>query len=83
MNLDKFEEGGAKLEELAAPEIREKAPYAFGATVPLIDAWMFGRLTETLHVGERCASKLTGSTKRRRVSINFSGAIFATGTSSG
>jgi valyl-tRNA synthetase len=50
MNLDKFEEGGAKLDELAAPEIREKAPYAFGATVPLIDAWLFGRLTETLHV---------------------------------
>jgi valyl-tRNA synthetase len=48
MNLDKFEEGGAKLEELAAPEIRELAPYAFSGTVPLIDAWLFARLAETL-----------------------------------
>jgi len=47
MNLDKFEEGGAKLEELAAPEIREKAPYAFNGKVPLIDAWLFARLAKT------------------------------------
>ena len=50
MNLDKFEEGGAKLEELAAPEIREHAPYAFDGTVPLIDAWLFARLAETLDI---------------------------------
>ncbi len=50
MNLDKFEEGGAKLEELAAPEIREKAPYAFNGKVPLIDAWLFARLAETLDI---------------------------------
>ncbi len=50
MNLDKFEEGGAKLEELAAPEIREKAPYRFAGAAPLIDAWLFARLAETLDV---------------------------------
>jgi valyl-tRNA synthetase len=50
MNLDKFEEGGAKLEELASPEIREKAPYAFSGRVPLIDAWLFARLADTLDV---------------------------------
>jgi valyl-tRNA synthetase len=50
VNLDKFEEGGARLEELAAPEVREKAPYAFGEHIPLIDAWLFARLAETLGV---------------------------------
>jgi valyl-tRNA synthetase len=50
MNLDKFEEGGAKLEELATPEIRAHAPYAFSGTVPLIDAWLFTRLAETLDI---------------------------------
>jgi len=48
VNLDKFEEGGAKLEEIASPEIREKAPYGFGGRVPLIDAWLFARLADTL-----------------------------------
>jgi valyl-tRNA synthetase len=50
MNLDKFEEGGAKLEELAAPEIREKAPHAYAERVPLIDAWLFARLADTIDV---------------------------------
>jgi valyl-tRNA synthetase len=48
VNLDKFEEGGARLEELASPAIREKAPYAFAGKVPLIDAWLFARLAATL-----------------------------------
>src|SRR5262245_35662236 len=50
VNLDKFEEGGAKLETLAAPEVRESAPYAFNGSVPLIDAWLFARLADTLDV---------------------------------
>jgi valyl-tRNA synthetase len=50
VNLDKFEEGGARLEELAAPEVRDKAPYAFGGEIPLIDAWLFARVAETLDV---------------------------------
>jgi valyl-tRNA synthetase len=48
VNLDKFEEGGAKLEELASPEIRERAPYSLAGKVPLIDAWLFARLAGTL-----------------------------------
>jgi valyl-tRNA synthetase len=47
VNLDKFEEGGTKLEELAAPEVRAKAPYAAGGKIPLVDAWLFARLAET------------------------------------
>jgi valyl-tRNA synthetase len=48
MNLDKFEQGGVSLEELAAPEIREKAPYAAGSTVALVDGWLFARLASTI-----------------------------------
>jgi valyl-tRNA synthetase len=48
VNLDKFEEGGADLEQLASPEIREKAPYSLAGKVPLIDAWLFARLADTL-----------------------------------
>jgi len=47
VNLDKFEEGGASLEELAAPEIRAAAPYAHAGEVPLVDRWLFSRLAET------------------------------------
>jgi len=49
-NLDKFAEGGAKLEELAAPDVRERAPYPYRRSVPLIDAWLFARLADTLDV---------------------------------
>src|SRR4029077_2189824 len=47
VNLDKFEEGGSTLEELASPEVREQAPYAFNGTVPLVDEWIFERLAGT------------------------------------
>jgi valyl-tRNA synthetase len=50
VNLDKFEEDGAKLEMLAAPDVRDKAPYEFAGSVPLIDAWLFARLADTLEV---------------------------------
>jgi len=50
VNLDKFEERGANLEELAAPEVRAKAPYAYGGSVPLVDAWMFARLAATVEL---------------------------------
>ena len=46
MNLDKFEEsGGASFEQLAGPDVREQAPYAYKDSVPLIDEWIFERLT--------------------------------------
>jgi valyl-tRNA synthetase len=48
VNLDKFEAGGTSLEELAAPEVRAGAPYAFGGSVPLSDAWLFSRLARTI-----------------------------------
>jgi len=44
VNLEKFEQGGTRLEELAVPDVRAKAPYAFNGTVPLADAWLFSRL---------------------------------------
>jgi valyl-tRNA synthetase len=48
VNLDKFEQGGVPLEELATPEIRAKAPYAARGEVPLVDAWLFSRLAATI-----------------------------------
>jgi valyl-tRNA synthetase len=57
VNLDKFEQGGTGLEELASPEVRAKAPYAFGGTVPLVDAWLFSRLASiTEQVNEALAN---------------------------
>jgi valyl-tRNA synthetase len=50
VNLEKFEEGGTKLEELAAPAVRAKAPYAAGGQVPLVDAWLFARLASTIEL---------------------------------
>ncbi len=50
VNLDKFEQGGAKLEELASPEVRAKAPYAASGEIPLVDAWLFARLAETIEM---------------------------------
>jgi valyl-tRNA synthetase len=46
VNLDKFEQGGTRFEELAAPAIRENAPYAFNGSIPLIDEWIFEKLAE-------------------------------------
>jgi len=46
MNFEKFEHGS--LEEIAAPEIRAKAPYASGEEVALVDGWLFARLATTI-----------------------------------
>src|SRR3984893_18772732 len=43
-NLDKFEQGGNSIEELAAPSIRQLAPYRHKGEIPLADEWLFGRL---------------------------------------
>jgi len=48
VNLEKFEQTGATLEELAGPEVREKAPYAFQGSVPLVDQWLYTRLAITI-----------------------------------
>jgi valyl-tRNA synthetase len=50
VNLEKFEQGGAKLEDLAGPEVRAKAPYVSGGKVPLVDAWLFARLASTIEM---------------------------------
>ena len=50
VNLGKFEESEAKLEELAAPEVRAKAPHAYHGGVPLVDGWMFARLAATVEL---------------------------------
>src|ERR1700719_505113 len=46
--LDDLEQRGISLEDLAAPEIRAKAPYAAGGEVSLVDAWLFSRLAATI-----------------------------------
>jgi len=48
VNLDKFEQGGTSLEELAAPEIRAQAPHAHQGKVPLVDRWLFARLADAV-----------------------------------
>ena len=48
VNLDKFEQTGATLEELAGPEVRAKAPYAVNGEIALVDAWLFSRLANTI-----------------------------------
>jgi len=48
VNLDKYEEGGASIEALAAPDVRAKAPYAFEGKVPLADRWLFARIAVTV-----------------------------------
>lgn len=48
VNLDKFEQGGTSLDQLAAPELRARAPHAYKGKVPLVDRWLFARLAETV-----------------------------------
>jgi valyl-tRNA synthetase len=48
VNFDKSKQGGVRLEELAAPEARAKAPYAASGKIPLVDAWLFARLASTI-----------------------------------
>ena len=52
VNLDKAEEAGIKIEEVAAPEVREAAPHGVGAaagvagSLPLVNRWIFSRLAQ-------------------------------------
>ena len=48
VNLDKFEQGGISLEEIAAPAVRDQAPSAHQGQIPIIDRWFFARLAETV-----------------------------------
>jgi valyl-tRNA synthetase len=48
INLEKFEQGGTSLEELAEPALRAKAPHTYQGEVPLVDRWLFAQLAETV-----------------------------------
>jgi valyl-tRNA synthetase len=48
VNLEKFEQGGPTLEELADPLVRADAPYSLEGVVSLRDAWIFARLAATI-----------------------------------
>jgi valyl-tRNA synthetase len=43
VNLEKFEAGGDTLEDLASPASRAVAPHRTGASLPLVDRWIFSR----------------------------------------
>ena len=47
-NFDKMEQRGTKLEDVAAPDVREEAPYAYKGELPLADEWLFGKLAATV-----------------------------------
>ena len=53
VNLDKYEQTGAKLEQLAAPEVRAAAPYSTAGKIPLADEWLFARLAETIEAANK------------------------------
>jgi valyl-tRNA synthetase len=45
VNLEKIEAQGVRLEDIASPEVRAKAPYAQpDGTLALIDSWIFSRI---------------------------------------
>jgi valyl-tRNA synthetase len=50
VNLDKYEEGGASMEALAAPDVRAQAPYAHAGNAPLADRWLFARIAVTVEI---------------------------------
>jgi valyl-tRNA synthetase len=47
VNLDKFEAGGATMEELASPKVRAAAPYGVRGGLPLVERWIFSRAART------------------------------------
>jgi valyl-tRNA synthetase len=53
VNLDKYEQTGAKLEQVAAPEVRRAAPYPIAGKIPLADQWLFARLAGTIEAANR------------------------------
>ena len=48
LNLEKFEATGVSLDELASPQVRAGAPYGQDGRLPLVDHWIFSRLTGTV-----------------------------------
>ncbi len=52
-NFDKVEQGGVRLEDVASPNVRARAPYLFQGELRLIDEWLFGRLSATAGIVDR------------------------------
>ena len=48
--LDTLEQSGVSLSDVAAHDIRAKAPYAIGGAIPVIDGWLFARLADTINL---------------------------------
>ena len=48
VNLDKFEQAGGKIEDVALPEVRDHAPYRSGDEIELVDLWIFSRLGKAI-----------------------------------
>jgi valyl-tRNA synthetase len=48
INFEKFEATGARIEELAAPEVRTAAPHAADGRVALEDRWIFSQLAHAV-----------------------------------
>jgi valyl-tRNA synthetase len=49
VNLEKFQAAsGVTIEELAAPDVREAAPYATAGQVALADRWIYSRFAQTV-----------------------------------
>ena len=57
VNLEKFGQRGASLEELADPAVRAEAPHAYQGKIALVDRWLFARFANTTSaVNEALAS---------------------------
>jgi valyl-tRNA synthetase len=48
VNLEKFEQAGGKIEDVALPEVRDNAPYESGQGIELVDLWIFSRLGKAI-----------------------------------
>ena len=48
VNLEKFEQAGGKIADVADPEVRDHAPYAAGDEIELVDLWVFSRLGKAI-----------------------------------
>jgi valyl-tRNA synthetase len=48
VNLEKFEQAGGKMEDVAIPEVRDHAPYGSEDGIELVDLWIFSRLGKAI-----------------------------------
>jgi valyl-tRNA synthetase len=48
VNLERFEQAGGKVEDVALPEVRDNAPYQSGREIKLVDLWIFSRLGKAI-----------------------------------